>query len=138
MSAVRIKKGLRAKGVDVTKCNRRINLTITRLVKNGTVEQAKGVGASGSFKLPKKESMMMSVKKSPAKTKKPSAKKPAAKKVAAKKATAKKPAAKKASKTAPKKTAKKPAPRKSPKKTVGKKATKKPVTKKTATKKGKN
>ena len=109
-----------------------VKLALKRGVASGAFSQPKGTGASGSFKLVKKEAP----KKPKAAKKKPAAKKPAAKKPAAKKATpkktAKKPAAKKAAKKSPKK-AKKPA----AKKPAAKKATpkKKAVTKKKAAKK---
>ena len=97
-----------------------LKLNLKRMVAKGTLAQAKGKGASGSFKLVKAAA--------PAK-KKPSAKKakkPAAKKV--KKAAVKKPA-----KKSPKKAAKKATKKKSPKKVTKKKAAKKPA-KKTVTK----
>lgn len=101
-----------------------VKLALKRGVTSGTLSQPKGTGASGSFKLVKKEKP---AKKKPA-AKKPAAKKPAAKKPAAKKAAAKKPAAKKATKTkkaTPKKAAKKATPKK-----AAKPAAKKPVAKK--------
>lgn len=114
-------------------------LALKRMVTAGTLVQTKGTGASGSFKLAKKQA-------EPAKKKKPAAKKkpttpkkasgttkktPPAKKAAAKKKTttkkdnkpktakkpaAKKPAAKKPAAKKPKTQAKKPAAKKSPKK----------------------
>ena len=85
---------------------------LKRGVTTGALVQAKGAGASGSFKLPKKEKVKKA-KKPKTPKKKPAAKKPAAKKTAAKKA------AKKTPKKAAKKTAaKKPAAKKSPKKAV--------------------
>ncbi|XP_014827621.1 PREDICTED: histone H1-like [Poecilia mexicana] len=105
MSVAALKKVLAGKGVDVAKANKRINTAVTKLVTNGTLSQTKGTGASGSFKLAKKEPKAAKpakkvVKKAPAKAKKPAAKKattpknPAAKKAAAKKSP-KKAAAKK-------------------------------------------
>merc|ERR1711884_291673 len=90
-----------------------LKLALRAGVKNGSLAQSKGTGASGSFKLGAKKE---------APKKKPAAKKPAAKK-------AKKPAAKKS----PKKAAKKPAAKKVAKKPA-KKATpkKKPAAKKAA------
>ena len=101
--------------------NVHIKQALKRGVTAGALAQTKGTGASGSFKIVKKE-----VPK-----KKPAPKKPAAKKPAAKKPAAKKPAAKKTTKKAKTPTkAKKPA----AKKTSAKKA-KKPVAKKPASKK---
>ncbi|XP_007555403.2 histone H1-like, partial [Poecilia formosa] len=105
MSVAALKKVLAGKGVDVAKANKRINTAVTKLVTNGTLSQTKGTGASGSFKLAKKEPKAAKpakkvVKKAPAKAKKPAAKKattpknPAAKKAAANKSP-KKAAAKK-------------------------------------------
>ena len=99
-----------------------LKMALKRGVASGALVQAKGTGASGSFKLAK----VVAPKKKPAAkkpAKKPAAKKPAAKKPAAKK-TPKKTAAKK--KSTPKKAAKKPA---------AKKAAKKPAAKKPAAKK---
>ncbi|XP_033834558.1 histone H3.v1-like [Periophthalmus magnuspinnatus] len=126
VSVAALKKALAAKGVDVTKANKRINTSLKKLVTSGAVSQTKGTGASGSFKLAKTEAKPKTVKKkAAAKPKKPAVKKAASpkKKVAAKKPAAKKPKspAKKAVKkaAAPKKAAKKPA--KSPKKAAPKK-----------------
>lgn len=138
-SLAALKKVLAAKGVDVTKANKRINTTVTKLVTKGTLSQIKGTGASGSFKLAKKEPKAAKPVKKVVKKKAPAkAKKPAA----AKKTAAKKPAAKKAAaaKKSPKKTPVKKAPKKvakSPKKAAAKKpkAAKKPAVKKTAAKK---
>ena len=111
-------------------------LALKRMVTNGTLVQTKGTGASGSFKVAKKDTPK---KTKPAAKKKPSTpkkageakKKPAAKKPAAakkkaapkkdkvakpKKATPKKTAAKKPVTKKPKTQAKKPATKKSPKK----------------------
>ena len=110
-----------------------IKKNIILMVQNASLIQAKGSGASGSFKLPQP------VK--PVTKKKPAAKKPAAKKPVAKKA--KKPAAKKAktpvkakAKSTPKKKAKTPAKKASAKKPA-KKAVKKTAPKKKAAAKGK-
>ncbi|XP_032092161.1 histone H1-like [Thamnophis elegans] len=104
VSLAALKKALAAAGYDVEKNNSRIKLGLKSLVGKGTLVQTKGTGASGSFKLNKKqqhESKDKVLKKKPAiKTKKPAAKKPAG--------AAKKP--------------KKPAPKKSPKKAVKKSA----------------
>ncbi|XP_076436171.1 histone H1-like [Babylonia areolata] len=88
-------------GVEATKINAHLKLALRAGVKAGTLKQAKGTGASGSFRLgekkvaaakPKKTKKPKSPKKPVAKPKKPkSPKKPAAKKPAAK---TKKPAAK--------------------------------------------
>ena len=108
--------------------NTHVKMTLKRAVATGALVQVKGTGASGSFKVAKKEAPK---KKKPA-VKKPAAakkatpkKKPAAKKPAAKKGT---PAKKKA--TPKKKAAKKPA----AKKPAAKKAAKKTPKKKTAKK----
>ncbi|XP_073533096.1 histone H1-like [Phyllobates terribilis] len=94
------KKALAASGYDVEKNNSRLKQAVRSLVTKGALLQVKGVGASSSFKLNKKQE----TKDKPAK------KKPAAA------ATPKKPAAKKAAKF-PKK------PKKAP--TVAKKSQKK-------------
>ncbi len=106
-------------------CNNHLKVAIKRGVASGALDQVKGTGASGSFKLPKKAAA-----KKP-KSKK-SVKKPAGKKAAAKKSPKKKPAAKKPA-------AKKPAAKKSAAKkpTAKKPAAKKPAAKKPAVKKGK-
>ncbi|KAM9434558.1 histone H1-like [Clarias gariepinus] len=148
MSLAALKKALAAGGYDVEKSNSRIKLAVKKLVEKEVLFQTKGTGASGSFKLNKKQT---EAKKTAPKTKKAVTKKPAVakkpKKVAAKKPAAaakkspkkvKKPAAKKATKS-PKK-AKKPAtPKKaakSPKKAkAAKPKTAKPKAKKAAPKK---
>ncbi len=119
-----------------------VKLALKRGVVSGAIQQVKGTGASGSFKVQKKEAKKPAAKakKPAAKAKKPAAKKPAVKKPAAKKPAAKKPAAKKpaAKKPAAKKpAAKKPAAKKSAaKKPAAKKpAAKKPAAKKPAAKK---
>ncbi|KAJ8249508.1 hypothetical protein GJAV_G00236200 [Gymnothorax javanicus] len=130
VSLAAVKKALVASGYDVEKNNARVKLAVKSLVTKGTLLQTKGTGASGSFKLNKKqaEAKKKSVKKVAVKTKKPAAaKKATSRKTVEKKSPkkAKKPAAAKATKS-PKKTkkpssaAKKPA--KSPKKTTKKPA----------------
>ncbi|XP_075927040.1 histone H1-like [Petromyzon marinus] len=124
-----LKKSLAAGGYDVEN-NARVKLAIKKLVAKDAVAQVKGSGASGSFKLNKKEKAAAKAKPKSS-TAKPAAKKP----VAAKKV--KKPAA--AKKTAPKKSpkkAKKSAAAKSPKKVKSavkpKKAAKSPAKPKAA------
>ncbi|KAK7880476.1 hypothetical protein WMY93_032883 [Mugilogobius chulae] len=91
-SVAAVKKALAAKGVDVAKANKRINTALKKLVTSGAVSQTKGTGASGSFKLAKKEAKPKTVKKKPAKAKKPAVKKAATpKKKAVKKTAVKKP-----------------------------------------------
>lgn len=110
-----LKKVLSAGGYDVERNNSRVKLAVKGLVQKGTLLQTKGTGASGSFKLNKKQA---EPKKKTAPKKKPAAKKPAAAKKP-KAAGAKKPAAKKATKS-PRKAKKPAAPKrkaaKSPKK----------------------
>nr|XP_001336949.1 histone H1-like [Danio rerio] len=118
VSLAALKKALSAGGYDVEKNNSRVKTAVKALVTNGTLAQTKGTGASGSFKLNKKQAEpKKAAKKTAAKAKKPAAKKspkkvkkPAATSV--KKATkspkkAKKPAAAKKATKSPKK-AKKP------------------------------
>ncbi|XP_038643487.1 histone H1-like [Scyliorhinus canicula] len=100
MSLFAIKKALSGSGVDVAKRGSQIRLTIKRKVEKGSLVQTKGQGASGSFKIPKKESQgkMGKVKKPTAKkslVKKTAAKKVRTKKIAAHKSPAKKSVAKK-------------------------------------------
>ena len=116
-----------------------VKLALKRMIAAGLLNQTKGTGASGSFKLSEKAKKAPKPKKKVVK-KKPAAKKPK-KKPAAKKAKkpaakkAKKPAAKKVKKPAAKKpAAKKPVAKKPAAKKPAKKAAKKPATKK-ATKK---
>ena len=115
-----------------------LKTALKRGVAGGKLVHTKGVGASGSFKVPKEEKK--APKKPAKKPKKPAAKKavkkPAAKKPAAKKKPTKKIAVKKPSKkSSPKKTAaKKPAAKKAAAKKTKKPAAKKPA-KKTAAKK---
>ncbi|XP_028450709.1 histone H1-like [Perca flavescens] len=127
-----IKKTLATKGIDLEKSNKRINTAVKKLVTDGKLVQNKGIGASGSFKLPKAQpKAAKAVKKTPVKVKKPAAKSPqkktAVKKTAVKKTAAKKPAAKKpaAKKSPVKKAAKKPAVKSTPKKAAPKKVAKK-------------
>ncbi|XP_028450710.1 histone H1-like [Perca flavescens] len=127
-----IKKTLATKGIDLDKSNKRINTAVKKLVTDGKLVQNKGIGASGSFKLPKAQpKTAKAVKKTPVKVKKPAAKSPqkktAVKKTAVKKTAAKKPAAKKpaAKKSPVKKAAKKPAVKSTPKKAAPKKVAKK-------------
>lgn len=111
-----------------------LKMALKRGVTSGALSQPKGTGASGSFKVVKKEApkKKAAAKKKPA-AKKPAAKKPAAKKAAAKKSTPKKkPAAKKST---PKKTKKPAAKKTSAKKPAAKKPAKKPAAKKPAAKK---
>ena len=100
-----------------------IKTALKKGASKGTLLQTKGVGASGSFKLPKEEKKPL--KKPAAPSKKPVAK--AKKPAAAKKTATKKPAAKK--QASPKK---KTSPTK--KDAAKKPAVKKPAAKKTATK----
>ncbi|XP_063293039.1 histone H1B-like [Pelobates fuscus] len=119
VSLAALKKALAASGYDVEKNNSRLKLALKGLVTKSTLVQVKGSGASGSFKLNKKQSESKdkaTKKKAPAKVKKPAPKKatksPAKpKKVAAKSPKkAKKPAAsaKKATKSPKKVKAAKP------------------------------
>ncbi|XP_015681935.1 histone H1.2-like [Protobothrops mucrosquamatus] len=55
ISLAALKKSLAASGYDVEKNNSRIKLGLKNLVTKGTVLQTKGTGASGSFKLNKKQ-----------------------------------------------------------------------------------
>ncbi|XP_066527686.1 histone H1-like [Hoplias malabaricus] len=106
VSLAALKKALVAGGYDVEKNNSRVKVAVKSLVTKGTLLQTKdtllqtkGTGASGSFKLNKKQA---ETKKKPAK-KKPAFKKPAAAKKP-KTVAAKKPAA--AAKKSPKKATK--------------------------------
>lgn len=111
-----------------------IKMALKRGVTSAVLVQAKGAGASGSFKVKKVEAPKKVAKKKPAAAKKPAAKKPAAKKPAAKKAAKKTATPKK--KAAAKKAAKKPAAKKPvAKKPAAKKATKKTPKKKAGAKK---
>uniref|UniRef100_A0A671UFC2 Si:ch211-103n10.5 n=1 Tax=Sparus aurata TaxID=8175 RepID=A0A671UFC2_SPAAU len=55
MSLAALKKALKAGGYDVVKNRARIVIAIRRLVANKSLVQTKGSGASGSFKLNKKQ-----------------------------------------------------------------------------------
>merc|ERR1711935_661600 len=102
-----------------------LKMALKKGVETGKLQQTKGVGASGSFKVAKVEPEKKPVAKKPAKPA-ASPKKPASKKVTKKTPTkkavapAKKVPAKKAPAKSPKKAAKKPAPAASPKKPVKK------------------
>ncbi|XP_067836638.1 histone H1-like [Heptranchias perlo] len=128
ISLAAIKKVLATKGLDVEKLRSQIKLSIKRNVEKGSLVQIKGTGASGSFRVAKKETQAKVVKKVKKQvTKKSPGKKPAAKKTAVKKLTAKKPAVKKSTtKKAAKSPIKKKAAAKKPKtpKTVKAKAKK--------------
>ncbi|KAM9847199.1 histone H1-like [Aulostomus maculatus] len=157
-SLAAVKKSLGVKGIDVVKCNKRINSSVARMVTKGILVQTKGSGASGSFKIAKKEAAPKKPKvKAVVKAKKPAVKKSAGKKATTPKKTAKKPAAKKpaakkaaakpAKKSSPKKKAAvkkskpkspaKAAPKARPAKKPAAKSAKKPAAKKSAAKKGK-
>ncbi|CAH2276914.1 histone H1B-like [Pelobates cultripes] len=112
VSLAALKKSLTAAGYDVEKNNSRLKLALKGLVTKETLVQVKGSGASGSFKLNKKQAES---KDKAAKPKKESAK---VKKPAPKKATKSPAKAKKVAAKSPKK-AKKPA-------VSAKKATKSP------------
>ncbi|XP_053699910.1 histone H1.2-like [Synchiropus splendidus] len=71
VSLAAIKKALAAGEYDVEKNNARVKLAIKKLVANGVVIQTKGTGASGSFKMNKKEAPKTKKKK---KKKKPAPK----------------------------------------------------------------
>ena len=116
-----------------------LKMALKRGAASGKLLQTKGVGASGSFKLPKEEKKDKKPIKKPAAKREPvtkpkkssakkSAKKPAVKKPEAKKTSAKKPVAKKLVDKKP--TAKKPAAKKPAKKSPTKKPTKKSAAKK--------
>ncbi|KAG9329083.1 hypothetical protein JZ751_007697 [Albula glossodonta] len=131
VSLAALKKALTAGGYDVEKNNSRVKVAVKSLVTKGTLIQTKGTGASGSFKLNKKQEATKKkpAKKAAVKAKKPAAKKPAAAKKPKKAAAAKKPAAKKSPKKAkkpatPKKAAK--SPKKVKKPAAAKKPTKSP------------
>ncbi|XP_067833152.1 histone H1-like [Heptranchias perlo] len=126
ISLAAIKKVLATKGLDVEKHRSQIKLSIKRNVEKGSLVQIKGTGASGSFRVAKKETQAKVRKKLKKQgTKKSPGKKLAATKTAAKKLTAKKPAAKKPAvkKSTTKKAAKSPNKKKA--------AVKKPKTPKT-------
>ncbi|KAM9312030.1 uncharacterized protein PAF06_009923 [Gastrophryne carolinensis] len=116
VSFAALKKALCAANYDVEKKNSHVKLALKALVTKGSLVQVKGTGASGSFKINKKQANQADKKKA---TKKPAAKSPKKPKKAPsaakspKKAPAKKPAAAKKPKAAaaakPKKAAKSPA-----------------------------
>ena len=123
-------------GADAKVVNVHLKLSLRNGVKNKSLKQSKGTGASGSFRLgevkPAKKPAKKAAKpkaakpkkaKSTPKKKKAAAKKPAGEKKAAKPKAAKKPAAKKAAK--PKKAKKSPAKKKPAAKKVAKKTPKK-------------
>ncbi|KAL7838791.1 hypothetical protein AOLI_G00271950 [Acnodon oligacanthus] len=131
VSLAALKKALAAGGYDVDKNKSRVKIAVKSLVTKGTLVQTKGTGASGSFKLNKKqaEPKKKVAKKAAPKAKKAAVKKPAAakkpKKVAAKKPAAAKKSPKKAKKpAAAKKVAK--SPKKAKKPAAPKKAAKSP------------
>ncbi|XP_067836630.1 histone H1-like [Heptranchias perlo] len=106
ISLAAIKKVLATKGLDVEKLRSQIKLSIKRNVEKGSLVQIKGTGASGSFRVAKKETQAKVVKKVKKQvTKKSPGKKPAAKKTAVKKSAAKKSTTKKAAKSPIKKKA---------------------------------
>ncbi|KAK3508273.1 hypothetical protein QTP70_018319, partial [Hemibagrus guttatus] len=76
VSLATLKKALAACGYDVEKNNSCVKLTVKSLMTKGTLVQTKGTGASGSFKLNKKQTEA----KKPTKKATPKAKKAAAKK----------------------------------------------------------
>nr|QBI56899.1 histone H1-like protein [Apareiodon cavalcante] len=123
VSLAALKKALAAGGYDVEKNNSRVKIAVKSLVTKGTLVQTKGTGASGSFKLNKKQTETKTkpaAKKAAPKPKKAAAKKPVAakkpKKVAAKKPASAKKSPKKAKKpaAAAKKVAKSPKKAKKP------------------------
>ena len=125
-------------GNEVAKINARVKTALKAGVKAGTLKQAKGTGASGSFRLGEKKVAAAKPKKPKAAAKKPKvAKKPKAAGAKKPKSPKKKPAAKKpkspAKKAAkPKKVAKSPAKKAAKPKKVAKtpkKAAKKPAKK---------
>ncbi|XP_067865283.1 histone H1-like [Heterodontus francisci] len=50
ISLAALKKALSAKGYDVSRNNTRVNRTVKQLVRNGSLVQTAGIGASGSFR----------------------------------------------------------------------------------------
>uniref|UniRef100_A0A673I8B3 Histone H1 n=1 Tax=Sinocyclocheilus rhinocerous TaxID=307959 RepID=A0A673I8B3_9TELE len=112
VSLAALKKALAAGGYDVEKNNSRIKIAVKSLVTKGTLVQTKGTGASGSFKLNKKQAetktkpakkIAPKSTKSPKKAKKPATPKKAAK--SPKKTKAAKPKTVKPKAAKPKKTA---------------------------------
>merc|ERR1712032_933094 len=113
-----------------------VRLTIKRMVAGGSLLQTSGIGASGSFKLPKK--VATKAKKPVVAKKSTAAKKPSTPKKAVKKSSAKKTVAKKA-KASPKKKAAKKVIKKVVKKSAKKPVkAKKPAAKKSPKKKSEN
>uniref|UniRef100_A0A8C1R8B4 Histone H1 n=1 Tax=Cyprinus carpio TaxID=7962 RepID=A0A8C1R8B4_CYPCA len=55
VSLAALKKALAAGGYDVEKNNSRVKIAVKSLVTKGILVQTKGIGASGSFKLNKKQ-----------------------------------------------------------------------------------
>ncbi|XP_051990878.1 histone H1-like [Xyrauchen texanus] len=55
VSLATLKKALATSGYDVEKNNSRVKIAVRSLVTKGTLVQTKGTGASGSFKLNKKQ-----------------------------------------------------------------------------------
>ncbi|KAM8974159.1 histone H1B-like isoform 2-T2 [Pelodytes ibericus] len=113
VSLAALKNVLAAGGYDVEKNNSRIKVAVRSLVAKGDLVQVKGTGASGSFKLNKKQvedKEKAAKKKAPAKAKKPAPKKVAKSPKKPKKAPAASKSPKKAKKPAakPKKVAKSP------------------------------
>ena len=109
-----------------------VKMALKRAVASGALAQPKGTGASGSFKVGKKEPHVKKAKAKKPKTPKKAAPKKAGAKKPKKKSTPKKPAAKEST-AAKKKPAKKPA-KKPTKKPAAKKAVKKAAKKKAAKK----
>ena len=121
-------------GSDGKIVNNHLKMALKAGVKNKTLKQSKGTGASGSFRIGevKKEKKVKKPKAAKPKAKKPAAKKPAAKKQAGEKAKKVKTPKKKAA-SKPKKSPAKKAPK--PKKSPAKKAAKKTKSPKKAEKK---
>ena len=114
-------------GKDDRVVNQHLKMALRAGAKNGSLKQAKGTGASGSFRLGEKAK---AAPKKKAVAKKPAAKKPKTpKKKVVKKAKSPKKAAKKPAAKKPKAAAKKPVAKK-PKAAKPKKAAKKPAAKK--------
>ncbi|XP_036419503.1 histone H1-like isoform X2 [Colossoma macropomum] len=136
VSLAALKKALAAGGYDLDKNNSRVKIAVKSLVTKGTLVQTKGTGASGSFKLNKKQAepkKKPAKKAAPKKPKKVAAKKPAAAKKSPKKA--KKPVAAKKVAKSPKKAKKPAAPKKAAKSPKKAKAVKPKAAKKAAPKK---
>ncbi|XP_037126565.1 histone H1-like [Syngnathus acus] len=148
MSVTALKKALARLDVDVVKLNKRINTALINLVYKEILVQTSGIGASGSFKLAKKEptpKKPKDVKKKPAarkatttasKKSTPVKKRTAVKAEKKTKKVDKKVTPKKAKKSAssPKKAASKPKPKAKAKKETPKKG-KKPAPKKSPARK---